>query len=58
MTLDELKAALADRRLDIVSEATGLHRSTIARVRDGLQPNPTYYVIRKLTEYLTGSGTA
>jgi predicted transcriptional regulator len=54
LTIEELKAALVDRRLDIVSEATGVHRSTIARIRDGQQQNPTYYIMRKLSDYLTG----
>ena len=52
LTLDEIKIRLADRRLDVVSDATGLHRSTIARVRDGDQANPTYQVMRKLSAYL------
>lgn len=50
--LDNIKRKLHDRRLDIVAEATGLHRSTIARIRDGEQKNPTYYVLEKLSAYL------
>lgn len=54
LDLDEIKRLLADRRLDVVAEATNLHRNTIARIRDGRQPNPTYFVLRKLSEYLEG----
>lgn len=49
--LDNIKRKLHDRRLDIVAEATGLHRSTIARIRDGEQKNPTYYVMQNLAAY-------
>lgn len=51
MNIDEIRSKLADRRLDIVSEGTGLHRSTIARIRDG-KTVPTYYVLRKIIAYL------
>jgi transcriptional regulator with XRE-family HTH domain len=48
--IDEIRAKLADRRLDIVSEGCGVHRSTIARIRDG-KTVPTYYVLQKLAAY-------
>lgn len=54
LDLDEIKRLLADRRLDVVAEATNLHRNTIARIRDGKQENPKYFVLRKLSEYLEG----
>ena len=50
MDIDEIRAKLADRRLDIVSEGTGLHRSTIARIRDG-KTVPTYYAMQKIAAY-------
>jgi transcriptional regulator with XRE-family HTH domain len=50
MDIDEIRAKLADRRLDIVSEGTGLHRSTIARIRDG-KTVPTYYALQKIAAY-------
>ncbi len=52
MTIDEIRAALKDRRLDMVSEGAGVHRSTVARVRDG-RGNPGYDVIKRLSDYLT-----
>jgi len=48
--LDNIKRKLADRRLDIVSTATGIHRSTLARIRDGKNA-PTYYILEKLSAY-------
>jgi len=54
LDLDEIKRLLADRRLDVVADATKLHRNTIARIRDGKQSNPKYFVLRKLSEYLEG----
>jgi predicted transcriptional regulator len=50
MDIDEIRATLADRRLDIVSEGSGVHRSTIARIRDG-KTVPTFYVVQKLVAY-------
>jgi N-acetylmuramic acid 6-phosphate (MurNAc-6-P) etherase len=52
LDLETIRAKLADRRLSVISEATGLHRNTIARVKDGTQPNPTYYVLSRLSDYL------
>ena len=54
MRLDDIRTALKDRRVDAVSLATGLSRSAITRIRDGQSLNPTYYTLRKLTEYLQG----
>jgi transcriptional regulator with XRE-family HTH domain len=49
---DIIRKKLADRRLSLVAEATGLHVNTIANVRDAKIENPTYYVLRKLSDYL------
>lgn len=54
MTLDEIKAALADRVTETVADATKIHRNTIAGIKSGKNQNPTYFVIRKLSEYLSG----
>lgn len=53
LTIDQIKRMLADRRLDVVSEATGLHRNTLAAIRDGRHENPKYETMRKLSEYLS-----
>ena len=54
MTLDQIIAALKDRRLDIVSKATGLHRETLRRIRDGLAVAPTHDTVEKLRAYFGG----
>ena len=54
LTLEEIKHALRDRRLDIVSEHTGIHRATISRIRNDENANPTYAVIKTLSDYLRG----
>ena len=53
LTLDKIKHLLEDRRLDVVSRATGIHRNTLSGIRDGRATNPTYDTIRKLSEYFT-----
>lgn len=55
LNIHQIRQALADRRLDKVSEATGLHRNTLSAIRDGRHENPTYETIRKLSDYLSAS---
>ena len=50
-TLDQIKGLLADRRLNVVSEKTGLQVGTIANIRDGKTQNPTYYALKRLSDY-------
>ena len=57
LTLDKIRHLLSDRRLDMVSKATGIHRNTLSGIRDGRATNPTYDTIRKLSEYFqNGAG--
>jgi hypothetical protein len=53
MTLEQIKEALRDRRPGIVAEATGLHLNTVRDVRDNQEANPTYKVLKALSDYLT-----
>jgi hypothetical protein len=53
MTLEQIQAALRDRRPRMVADATGLHYNTIREVRDNPKANPTYAVLRALSEYLS-----
>lgn len=55
LDLAHIRASLQDRRIDVVAEATGLHRNTIAAVRDGDVENPSYRVMKLLSEYLDGN---
>lgn len=53
LSLIDIRKKLQDRRLDKIVEATGLHRNTIANVRDGKTDNPDYRVVEKLSHYLS-----
>jgi hypothetical protein len=55
MTLDEIREALQDRRLSIVGRRTGLHPSTIAKVRDKVG-QPTYDTVKRLAAYFAERG--
>lgn len=54
LTPDEICTRLADRRIDLVAKATGLHYNTVRVIRDGTAKNPTYRVLRALSDYLEG----
>ena len=52
MTVLEIQKALKDRRLKVVSQATGLHVNTIRKVRDGMTTDPRSTSFILLSEYL------
>jgi len=54
LTLEQIAAALQDRKVTVVALATGINRNTIADIKEGRVSNPTYYVIRRLSDYLSG----
>ena len=54
LTLEEVREALLDRRIDMVAEATGLHYSTVREIRANIQKNPSYKAIKALSDYLEG----
>jgi hypothetical protein len=53
MTLERISEGLKDRRLTVVSTATGVHWNTIRTIRDNPNANPTYQVMVKLSDYLS-----
>lgn len=53
LTVEQVRAMLQDRRIDIVAAATGLHRNTIANIRAGRGSLPSYTTLEKLSDYLT-----
>jgi hypothetical protein len=53
LTLEQIREALRDRRPGLVAEATGLHLNTVRDVRDNPAANPTYKVLKALSDYLT-----
>ena len=54
LTVEDVSQALKDRRMDIVSKATGLHVNTVIAIRDGNVKNPSYATMQRLSEYLEG----
>ena len=52
MTLEQIRKALSDRMPAKIAEATGLHYNTIREVRDNPEANPTYKVLKALSDYL------
>ena len=54
--LDFIRSNLADRRPCVVAEKTGLHRNTVAAIRDGKETNPKLSTLELLASYLRGEG--
>jgi hypothetical protein len=54
LTIEQIRAALRDRRIGMVAAATGLHYNTVKSVRDSLTANPSYKVLKALSDYLEG----
>ena len=53
LNLDQIRTALDDRNVEKVSARTGIHRNTIAAIRNGTNANPTYATMKLLSDYLT-----
>ena len=53
LTLDEIKQALADRKLTVVAESTGLHVNTVRAYARGEIQRPSFDALSKLSEYLS-----
>ena len=53
MTLEEIRARLKDRRVGMVADAIGVHRSTIYTMKKDPHHIPTRRVAEKLAEYLS-----
>lgn len=54
MTLPSIRDALKDRRLQVVADATGIHYNTLKNIRDNPKANPTWEVLRSVSDYLDG----
>jgi transcriptional regulator with XRE-family HTH domain len=55
LTLEQIRTALDDRNVEKVSQRTGIHRNTIAAIRNGANANPTYATMKALSDYLTAA---
>ena len=53
LNLEQIRIALDDRNIEKVSARTGIHRNTIAAIRNGVNANPTYATMKLLSDYLT-----
>lgn len=53
LTLEEIRSRLADRKVRVVADATGVHHQTIYNVLDP-NANPTHKTLKALSDYLTG----
>lgn len=54
MTLEQIRAALADRKVSVVARATKVHPNTIRNLLKDPAANPTHRVIKALFDYLSG----
>ena len=53
MTLEQIKVALADRKLGTVASITGLHYNTVRAYAKGEVQKPSHDAYTKLSEYLS-----
>ena len=51
LTLDEVRQRLQDRRLAVVSKATGITKPTLWRIRRDPKTNVRYDTLAKLNRY-------
>ena len=52
MSLEQIRDALKDRRIDIVARAAGVHPNTVRDLRDNPKANPTWRTLDALSRYL------
>lgn len=55
LTLEQIRAALADRNLSIVARATDLGYQTVYAVAKKTKTTHSYRVIKRLNDYLTST---
>lgn len=54
LTVKEIQEKLEDRKLQVVADKTGVHYNTLKNIKDGKNTNPTFKVIKSISEYLEG----
>lgn len=52
LKLDEIREKLKDRNLMEIHRKTGIGYSNLHGIASGLKDNPTYKIIKKLSDYL------
>jgi transcriptional regulator with XRE-family HTH domain len=58
LTIEQIRNRLADRRLTVISERTGINRNTLSRIRSGKLQSPAYETWRQLEQYLSKEPSA
>lgn len=51
LSIEEVVMLLQDRAIPVVAERTGIHYNTVLNIKNGTNKNPSYEVIKKLSEY-------
>lgn len=54
MTLEQIRSALADRKVSVVAKAVGIHPNTLRTIIKDPEANPTHRVMKALSDYLSG----
>lgn len=57
MSLEQIRAALKDRKISVIARATKIHPNTIRNIVNNVEANPTHRVIKSLTDYLSAGVT-
>jgi len=55
LKLEEIVKRLQDRKLSAVAEATGVSYTSLWQIANGIQKQPKYKVVEKLSDYLEGN---
>jgi DNA-binding Xre family transcriptional regulator len=58
MSIEQIRQALADRRLSVVAQATGISYGTLYGIREGKNDNPGVKTMERLGAYLEGTCNA
>lgn len=51
LDLEQIKEKLQDRKTRVIADKSGLNHTTVWKVKSGKQPNPTYAVLKALSDY-------
>jgi hypothetical protein len=57
MSIEQIKTALADRRLLVVAKNTGISYGTLLTIRDSPEANPSLKIMLSLEKYLSGASS-
>lgn len=52
LKLEEIVKRLKDRKLSAVAEATGVGYTSLWQIANGIQKQPKYKIVEKLSDYL------